>query len=201
MSRIPRFAFALLLLAGCHSALTPDQKAANTLKALHSDRLKRHEVDISPLTVLSDGSVRADGIWVREPDAQGRQLVFPEQTTIICNKGAEYCLEMKISFVTVGDITSVKGPEETLWPIKSWNKDSLLAEYDPVPVSISGPDKCQKHVLSIVIASETVTTSDIPSHGPGCDEFRETNSYRLASGYYDVDTSPRNDAVRDTSAK
>ena len=28
---------------------------------------------------------------------------LPEQTTIICNKGAEYCLEMKISFVTVGE--------------------------------------------------------------------------------------------------
>lgn len=201
MSRSPRFALALLLLAGCHSALTPDQKAANTLKALHSDRIKRDFMPGPALNVDSDGSLMAEGIWIPEPDDSAHALVFPEQTRIRCDKGEENCLEMEIRFVTLGDITTVKGPEETTWPIKSWDKNSLLAEYGPWPQFQPGPEKCQKHVLSIVFASGTVTTSDIPTHGEGCEGFKETESYRLVSGYYDLDMSPHNDALRNTSSK
>ncbi len=202
MNHGAKFVIPLLLLAGCHPATpTPQEEQASLLKAIHSDRLKRSEDHISPLHVHPDDSLMAEGIWIPEPDDSAHALAFPEQTRILCNKGEENCMEIEIRFVTVGDVTTVKGPEETIWPIKSWDRDSLLAEYGPWPQFPPGPDKCQKHVLSIVFASGTVTTSDIPTHGEGCEAFKETNSYRLAGGYYALDTSPRNDAARDTSAK
>lgn len=192
---------ALLLIAGCHSATpTPQEEQAAALKALHSDRLKRGEIaGVPALLIDPDGSLNADGMWIPEPDDHAHALAYPEQTRIICNVGAEYCVEMKVSFFVVGNIISLKGPEETLWPIKTWDKQTLLAEYGPWPQFKPGPEKCQKHVLSMVFASGTVTTSDIPTHGEGCDEFKETNSYRLANGSYNVDVSPHNDAIRDTT--
>jgi len=188
----PMFAFALLFLAGCHSAND---------KVLTSARLKRNLYGISPLTVFSDGSLMADGLWIPELDDSAHALVFPEQTTISCDKGAKYCLEMQVVFLSVANAITVKGPDQTLWEIKTWDKNSLLAEYGPFPHLTNLSDKCQKHVLSIIFASQTVTTSDIPTHGQGCEAFKETNSYRLARGDYIVDTSPSNDAVKYASAK
>jgi hypothetical protein len=194
-------ALALLLLAGCHStAPTPQSGQTPLAKALHSDRLKRDENSVPALVILPDGSLGADGIWIPEPDNSAHALVFPEQTRITCNKGEQTCLEMEIRFVVVGNIITVKGPEETIWTIKSWDKNSLFAAYDAFP-SRKPDERCYSHTLSIVFASETVTTSDIPTHGPGCETFNETNSYRLADGWYDVDTSPGNDAVKDTTPK
>ncbi len=194
-------ALTLLLIAGCRSAPpTPQEQQATALKALHSDRLKRSETaGVSALIIDPDGSLDADGMWIPEPDDKAHALAYPEQTHIICNVGAEYCIEMKISFIVIGGFLSVKGPEETLWPIKTWDKRSLLAEYGPFTQFQPGPEKCQKHVLSMVFASDTVTTSDIPTHSEGCEEFKETNSYRLANGWYNVDISPNNDAIRDTT--
>ena len=48
------------------------------------------------------------------------------------------------------------------------------------------------------VFESTVTTSDIPTHGQGCEPIKETNSCRLMSGWYEVDTSPHNDAMKDT---
>jgi hypothetical protein len=193
-------ALALLLVAGCHSATpSPQEEHAAALKALHSDRLKRSEIaGVSPLVVGPDGSLDADGIWIPEPDDPAHTLAFPEQTRIDCNRGEENCIEMEIRFVVVGNIITVKGPEETIWPIKSWDRNSLLAAYGSFP-STRPDEKCYSHTLSIVFASQTVTTSDIPTHGPGCEGFKETNSYRLAWGSYDVDVSPKNDAIPDTT--
>ena len=139
----------------------------------------------------------ADGIWIPEPDDPAHALVYPEQTRIVCYAGSDDCIEMKSSFIVTGDIISVKGPEETLWPIKTRDKNSLVAEYGPWPRFSPGPEKCQKHVMSMVFASGTVTTSDIPTGGDGCGPYTETNTYRLANGWYDVDISPKNDAIRD----
>jgi hypothetical protein len=202
MCRNFTLAFVILLVAGCHSAAHyPQEEQGTALKALHSDRIKRDAGGIPTLTVFSDGSFMADGIWIPEPDDQAHALVFPEQTRISCNRGEKNCSEIEIRFVVVGNIITVKGPEETLWQIKSWDHNSLLAEYGPFPQFKPDPDSCHKHVLSIVFASGTVTTSDIPAPRPGCEPFKETNTYRLESGWYDVDTSPNNDAIKDTSAK
>jgi len=176
-----------------------DRITSAASKLLRSKRLKRHETGGSPLDLASDG-IKADGIWVPVPDDSAHQLVFPEQTHILCYKGDPYCHEVEISFVAVADVISANGPEETLWTIKSWDKNSLLAEWGPYPQLTRSEDKCQKHILSIVFASGTVTTSDIPTHGPECEAFKETNTYRLVSGYYVVDTSPNNDAMKDDAA-
>ncbi len=156
----------------------------------------------SPVVTLPDGSLDASGIWIPELDDKAHQLVYPEQTRIECNRGEQNCLEMRVSFTAVGnDFVMVDGPEETLWPIKSWDKNSLVAGYGPLPMLTKLEEKCQSHVLSIVFASGTVTDSDIPTHGQGCEAMKETNTYRLASGWYEVDTSPHNDAVKDTAPK
>jgi hypothetical protein len=193
-------ALALPLLEGCHSAApTPQEQQTAAIKALHSDRLKRSEIaGVSPLVVDPDGSLGADGIWIPEPDDSAHALAFPEQTHIDCDKGEQNCIEMEIRFVVVGNIITVKGPEETIWPIKSWDKNSLLAAYGAFP-GTRPDEKCYSHTLSIVFASQTVTTSDVPTHGPGCEGFEETNSYRLAYGSYDVDVSPKNDTIPDTT--
>jgi hypothetical protein len=203
MKRASTVLFVGLILAGCHSATPPpkqDQSASDLSKMLQNDRLKRTETGISALVVDPDGSLGADGMWIPEPDDHAHQLAFPEQTRITCNKGAEYCMEMQIQFVSTGSLITAKGPEETLWPIKSWDKHSLLAEYGPFnfgPLS----DQCHSHVLSIIFASQTVTTSDIPTQGKGCEAFKDTNSYRLAAGWYSIDTSPSNNAISATGPK
>jgi hypothetical protein len=202
MNRTSTLILASLFLAGCRSAPMPQQKEANVLKVLHNNHIKRHELDTPALIVDSDGSLDADGIWIPEPDDKAHQLIYPEQTRIVCNKGEENCLEMELSFTAVGDdFVMVNGPEEILWPIKSWDKKSLLAEYGPFPRLLKLSDQCESHVLSIVFESGTVTTSDIPTHGKGCEAITETNSYRLASGWYEVDTSSHNDAIKDATPK
>lgn len=155
---------------------------------------------MSPLGIDHDGSLRASGIWIPQPDTAANRLVFPEQVTILCDKGDSNCLEMRAEFVTVGDLISINGPDETYWPIKSWDKNSLFAEYGPWPHSAEETDKCQKHILSILFASGTVTTSDIPDHVEGCDAFKDTHVYRLVSGYYKINTSPDYRAASDAAA-
>jgi hypothetical protein len=203
MNRNLNAALALLLIVGCHSAApTLHEKQAAALKFLRNDHIKRKEISAPALIVETDGSLDASGIWIPEPDDKTHQLVYPEQTRIICNKGEQNCLEMQLSFTSVGnDFVMVDGPEETIWPIKSWDKKSLLAEYGPLPMLSKLSEKCESHVLSIVFESGTVTTSDIPTHGKGCEPITETNSYRLASGWYEVDTSPHDDAIRDATPK
>ena len=203
MSYRPTFALALLSLAGCHSAApTPQEQQAAVMKEFHNDHIKRTEIGASPLVIMPNGDFDADGIWIPEPDDKAHQLIYPEQTRIICNKGDQNCLEMQLTFTAVGDnFVMVNGPEETIWPIKSWNKTSLLAGYGPLPMLSKLSEKCESHVLSIVFESGTVTTSDIPTHGEGCEAMKETNTYRLASGWYEIDTSPHNDAIKDTPPK
>ncbi|MGB8096253.1 MAG: hypothetical protein WCF17_03785 [Terracidiphilus sp.] len=190
-------ATALCLLAACHTVPTPQEQSA-----IRNDHVKRNEIGTSPVVIMPDGDVDADGIWIPEPDDKAHQLVHPEQTRIVCNKGEQNCLEMQLSFTAVGNnFVMVNGPEETIWPIQSWDKNSLVAGYGPFPMLTKLSERCESHVLSIVFASGTVTTSDIPTHGDGCEPINETNSYRLASGWYEVDTSPHNDAVKDTAPK
>jgi hypothetical protein len=197
MNRAIALLLTALVLSGCKSAASPSID-----RVLANDRLKRDEVPSkSPMFIFPDGSFNADGIWIPVPDDEAHRPVFPEQTHIECDRGAFDCREMKVSFTSVAGLVSVDGPDNTLWPIKSWDKNSLLAEYGPFPSFEPGPDRCQKHVLSIVFASGTVTTSDIPTNGDGCDAFKEAHSYRLASGYYVVDTSPGNNSFRDTSTR
>ena len=154
----------MLLIAGCRSAPpTPQEQQATALKALHSDRLKRSETaGVSALIIDPDGSLDADGMWIPEPDDKAHALAYPEQAHIICDVGAEYCIEMKISFIVIGGFLSVKEPEETLWPIKTWDKRSLLAEYGPFTQFQPGTGEVPEHVLSMVFASDTVTSQTFP---------------------------------------
>jgi hypothetical protein len=110
-------------------------------------------------------------------------------------------MENEVTFLSVANAIQVKGPDLTLWEIKSWDKNSLLAEYGPFLSSTTLSDKCQKHVLSIVFSSQTVNASDIPTHGSGCETLKETTSYRLARGWFVIDTSPNNNAIKDDAAK
>lgn len=189
-------AVAVCLYVGCDFKAVSQHGQSSALKLLRSNRIKRDAFDLVPIETQPDGSFRVEGIWIPQPDTAPNQLVFPEQVTIICDKGNPNCLEMRDEFVAVGDLISIKGPDETYWPIKSWDKNSLFAEYGPWLHSIEGPDKCQKHILSVLFASNTVTTSDIPDHAKGCEEFKETHTYSLASGDYYIDTSPNNNAFR-----
>jgi hypothetical protein len=193
----------LSLAVGCHSTAPPHQeRQAAVLKVLRNDHVKRHEIAAPTLIVESDGSLDANGIWIPEPDDKAHQLIYPEQTRIICDKREKECFEMQLSFTAAGnDFVMINGPEETIWPIKSWDKKSLLAEYGPLPMLSKLSEKCESHILSIVFEPGTVTTSDIPTHGQGCESIKETTSYRLVSGWYEVDTSPHNDAIRDTAPK
>jgi hypothetical protein len=185
-------AFVIFLLAGCHS---------DNDKVLTRTRLKKVLLSIPALTAFDDNSLMADGIWIPEPDDSAHALAFPEQTTISCNKGEKYCMENEVTFLSVANAIQVKGPDLTLWEIKSWDKNSLLAEYGPFLSSTTLSDKCQKHVLSIVFSSQTVNASDIPTHGSGCETLKETTSYRLARGWFVIDTSPNNNAIKDDAAK
>ncbi|SRR6266851_280842 len=79
------------------------------------------------------------------------------------------------------------------WEIRSWDAHGLLASYDPNVSAVATSDRCHHHVLTMTFASGAVSTSDIPTRAKGCEEFPETNSYRLVRGNYYVDTSPAND--------
>ena len=186
-------AFAFLWLVGCQSD--------NNDKVLTRTRLKKELLSIPALTVFDNGSLMADGIWIPESDDSEHALVFPEQTAISCDKGEKYCMENQVTFLSVANAIQVNGPELTLWEIKSWDKNSLLAEYGPFPNSATLSDKCEKHILSIVFASQIVTTSDIPTHGTGCEALNATNSYRLARGWFIIDTTPNNNALKDDAAE
>lgn len=98
-----------------------------------------------------------------------------------------------MTLAPAGGMVSVMGPEEKEWPIISWDAQGLLATYGPEIHATAASDRCHSHVLTMTFHSGAVSTSDIPTHEKKCEEFPETDSYRLVRGNYYVDTTPGND--------
>jgi hypothetical protein len=160
---------------------------------LSNDRLKKIELDDYPIDA-QDGMAIADGMWLPESDDPKKSLVFPEQVKITCMGYEKICREMKITLGPAGGMVSIMGIDETDWPIVSWDERGLLASYGPdQSATAAASDKCHSHILTMTFRSGAVSTSDIPTHEKGCEEFPETGSYRLVRGDYYIDTTPRND--------
>jgi hypothetical protein len=140
-----------------------------------------------------DGYVNVDGMWTPESSDPKRALIFQEQVRISCDKSENVCRGLTVTLAPAGGMVIIMGPEEKEWPIISWDARGLLASYGPEVHAAAASDRCHSHVLTMTFRSGAVSTSDIPTHEKGCEEFSETDSYRLARGQYYVDTSPAND--------
>lgn len=160
---------------------------------LSNDRLKRHEIEAYP--IVGDNNFRViDGVWVPESNDPSKAMVFPEQVKISCTNSNKTCQELKITLGVTQGLVEVMSIDETDWPITLWDTHGLLASYGPdTSPTAAASDRCHSHILSMTFDSGAVSISDIPTHEKGCAMFTETNSYRLARGYYYVDTSPGND--------
>jgi len=193
MDRFLTLALAVLLLAGCQPAKSPDSEMSRRLAVTFgNNRLKAIAYPDSPIKPLL-GTAGADGIWL--PDDSKSQPPFAEQVDISCVKGEGLCHELTIPLGVTSASIHVMHPEETLWPIKSWNADSIIASYGPVPDANPGSgDRCQRHVLSITLASGAVSTSVVPTNEKGCEAFQKVETSRLIQGNFYVDTTPDNDA-------
>jgi hypothetical protein len=159
-------------------------------------RLKMSGLESMPINTEM-GFLSVDGIWLPESNNPDDALAFPEQVTITCDRTERLCRELKVTLAeAVKGMLVIVGPDETDWPIISWDERDLMATYGP---SIHGntSDKCHRHVLAMVFGSGAISTSDIPTHEKGCEIFPKTNSYRLARGHYWIDTSPDVNSLSD----
>jgi hypothetical protein len=148
--------------------------------------------EASPIHVEM-GYLSVAGIWLPESDNPDDALAFPEQVTITCDRTEKVCKELKVTLAEViKGMLVISGPEESDWPISTWDARGLFATYGP---SLHGNDfdKCHRHVLTMVFSSGAISTSDIPTHEKGCEMFPKTNSYRMARGNYWFDTTPQKD--------
>ena len=143
------------------------------------------------------GFLIVNGIWLPESNKPDDALAFPEQVKITCDQTAKVCTELKVTlssseYAGTGGMLTIDGPDETDWPISSWDARGLFATYGPSDHGNTS-DKCHRHVLTMIFGSGAVSTSDIPTHEKGCEIFFKTNSYRLARGNYWIDVSAGND--------
>ena len=168
---------------------------------LSNERLKKIEFEDRPIDVAY-GLASADGMWLQESNDPQKALIFPEQVDVSCDKSTKTCRELTVTLGPAGGMVSIMSPEEKDWPIISWDTHGLLASYGPDnSKSAAASEKCHSHVLTMTFISGAVSTSDIPTHEKGCEEFTETDSYRLVRGNYYVDTSPNNDTDKPTAKK
>ena len=154
-------------------------------------RLKMAGFESMPINA-EGGFLIVDGIWLPESNNPDDALAFPEQVKITCDQTEKVCREMKVTLSGFGGMLTIVGPDETDWPISSWDARGLFATYGPSDHGNTS-DKCHRHVLTMTFGSGAVSTSDIPTHEKGCEIFLKTNTYRLARGGYWIDTSPGND--------
>jgi hypothetical protein len=196
-------------------AVLPSQQPANDAQAAKAQpAAKQQQIPAmlspsSPLITIGNGRLKiagfesmpinaeggfliVDGIWLPESNNPDDALAFPEQVKITCDQAEKVCRELKVTLSGYGGMLTIVGPDETDWPISSWDGRGLFATYGPSDHgNIS--DKCHRHILTMIFGSGTVSSSDIPTHEKGCEIFLKTNSYRLARGGYWIDTSPGND--------
>jgi len=172
---------------------TNPQTAKRLAGLFHNERLKRKVDD--DYSISGDNDFRGvSGIWIEESGDPSKALLFPEQVSITCTRSEMTCQEMKVTLEPTNGLVFIAGPDETIWPITSWDAHGLLASYGPeISATTAASDRCHRHVLAMSFASGAVSTSDIPTHEKGCEAFAETNSYRLARGQYYFDSSPGND--------
>jgi hypothetical protein len=205
MSRNASLGLILLLLAGCHeptpSSPDPNDQSILSVETRHSrnetapqfdnPRLKRNEVAYSPID--GDDNYRTvDGMWVAESSDPSKSLIFREQVRITCTRTSPIptCHFITVPLGVTRDLISVMDFEEADWPVSTWDKSGLLATNPADDTGIGTLDeRCHSHVLSMTFSSGAVSTSDIPTHGVGCEAFKETNSYRLVRGNYYVSTA------------
>ncbi|MGA3159884.1 MAG: hypothetical protein ABSC77_01620 [Terracidiphilus sp.] len=171
------------------------QPTGSLYGAIREERLKRIEDKDYPIPVDNDYR-GVDGVWVPESNDPAKALVFPEQVKITCIHSENICRELKVILGELGGMVSIIDIDETDWPITSWDAHGLLASYGPDVSATGASDRCHSHVLTMAFGSGAVSTSDIPTHEKGCEEFFGTDSYRLARGTYYVDTTPGNDMDR-----
>ena len=168
------------------------QPTGSLYGAIREERLKRIEDKDYPIPVDNDYR-GVDGVWVPESNDPAKALVFPEQVKITCTRSEKTCRELKVTLGALGGMVSIIDIDEIDWPITSWDAHGLLASYGPDVSATAASDRCHSHVLTMAFGSGAVSTSDIPTHEKGCEEFFATDSYRLARGTYYVDTTPGND--------
>jgi hypothetical protein len=159
---------------------------------LSNHRLKRVEEGIRPIDDI-DGYVTVDGMWTPESSDPKKSLIFEEQVRITCDKSQNICQELTVTIAPSGGMVLIMSPEEKDWPIISWDARGLIASYGPQKSKYPKSEWCHSHILTMNFASGAVSTSDIPTHEKGCEEFPETDSYRLIRGSYYIDTTPGND--------
>jgi hypothetical protein len=187
-----------------------DAQAAKTQPAANQQQVPAMLSPSSPLIQIGNGRLKmagfesmpinaeggfliVDGIWLPESNNPDDALAFPEQVKITCDQTEKVCRELKVTLAEVFDgRLTIIGPDETDWPISSWDARGLFATFGP---SNHGNtfDKCHRHVLTMTFGSGAISTSDIPTREKGCEIFPKTNSYRLARGGYWIDTSQGSD--------
>jgi hypothetical protein len=114
---------------------------------------------------------------------------------ISCTQNEAVCHELTVPLGVTQDTIFIMHSEETLWPINSWNADAIFASYGPVLTAKPGTgDRCQRHVLSLTLASGAVSKSVVPTNEKGCEAFQKIDTFRLIQGNFYVDTTPNNDA-------
>lgn len=165
---------------------------SSPLIQIGNGRLKMSGFESMPINA-EEGFLIVDGIWLPDSNKPDDALAFPEQVRITCDKTEKVCRELKVTLSeVVKGMLVIGGPDETEWPISSWDARGLFATYGPSKHG-NDSDKCQRHVLTMAFGSGAISTSDIPTHEKGCEIFLKTNSYRLARANYWFDTSPGND--------
>lgn len=182
---------AFLMLAGCQSENPPRTEMSKQLATIFvNNRLKAVTYPDTPIKVF-EGLAVVNGFWL--PEEPKTQQLFAEQVDISCNKDQALCHELTIPLGVTKDEIRIMHPEETLWPINSWNTDAILASYGPVLTAKQGSgDRCLRHVLSLTIDSGAVSSSVVPTHEQGCEKFQNTTASRMIYGNFYVDTTPGN---------
>lgn len=169
------------------------QPTSSLAAALQNSRVKILKIGDYP--IIGDNELRIiDGVWLPESKDPAKALVFPEQAKITCTSSDKICRELTIPLGSLGGMVEIMDIEEKDWPIISSDEHGLLASYGPdSSKTAAASDKCHSHVLTMTFGSGAASTSDIPTHERGCEEFQETDFYRLIRGNYYIDTSQEND--------
>src|SRR5262249_9873328 len=136
-----------------------------------------------------DRLVIVSGYWVSESKEPSKALAFPMMVSITCQRGEKICREASVTLKPAPGVILIQDIAETEYDITRWDEHGLVASYGGGDAF----DRCQTHVLIIGFESGATSVSDIPTHKEDCKAFKDTDSYRLVSGYYWIDTSPGND--------
>ena len=181
-------AYEDFMFTSCHFGASAVVQGQTTSGTFHNARLKTLTFPSPPLvkTKFYSYSAVASGIWLSEDPKKA--LVLPQQVKILCSKSAKECTEISVTLGPVPTLVSIEDVDNTVYEVDKWDDHGLTASYGGDESS-----RCQRHVLTMDFESGAVSVSDIPTRKTGCEAFTETNSYKLVSGSYYIDTTPGND--------